>query len=122
MYYNITAGDLPEVLKLQKIRGADGLNVFDTVGANDYKTFGMLLLEDNNGQKVNLIERKHRDDGASAIVRGIFEAWIKEGTGQTYQHVIDCLKEAGMGAFAAKMQAMAGKEKGIPARTLHACQ
>ena len=60
MYYNITAGDLPEVLKLQKIRGADGLNVFDTVGANDYKTFGMLLLEDNNGQKVNLKQISER--------------------------------------------------------------
>ena len=118
--YNITADDLPNVLDLQKIKGADGLNVYATIGANEYKTFGLFLLNDKNGQKVDLIDRKHRADGASAIVRGIFDDWLREGTGQTYQHVIDCLKQAGMGAFAAEMQAMAGKEKGISPALMHA--
>ena len=114
MYYTIirTAGDLPTVLDLQKIEGADGLNVFDTIGAEDYKMFGLFLLNDKNGKKVDLIEKKHRADGASAIVRGIFDDWLGKGTGQTYQHVIDCLTQAGIGAFAAQIKAMAGKEKG----------
>ena len=117
MYYTIirTAGDKPSIYDFPKIKGNDGLNVFDTIGANNFMTFGMLLLKDKNGKKVDHIEKKHRADGASSIVRGIINDWLGKGTGQTYQHIIDCLKEAGMGAFAAEMQAMAGKEKGIRA-------
>ena len=88
------------------------MNVFETIGANDLKAFGMFLLRDKNGQMVDHIKKEHRADGINAVVEGIFDKWLREGTGQTYQHLIKCLKQAGMGAFAAEMHDMASKEKG----------
>ena len=49
----------PTLLKLKTMKGADGkpLKIIETVAAGDYVTFGMCLLQDENGEQVGLIER-----------------------------------------------------------------
>ena len=75
----------------------------------------MHLLKDKDSQMVDLIVKENKASGIVSTVEGIFKRWLREGAEPTptYQHLIACLKEAGMGAFAARMQAMAGKEKGM---------
>ena len=41
--------------------------------------FGIHLLEDDNGAKVQLIERDHRHDGTEAILVGILRKWLDTG-------------------------------------------
>ena len=52
--------------------------------------FGIHLLEDDNGAKVQLIERDHRHDGTEAILVGILRKWLDTG-GPTcnYAHLIE---------------------------------
>ena len=82
--------------------GTDGLNVIQKIAAGDYKTFGMRLLQDENGMKVNLIEKNNRQEGAEGITRALLNEWLRDGPEhtRTYDHLIDCLKESGLGALA----------------------
>ena len=89
---------------LKKIKGPDGLSVIDTIAAGDYNSFGMELLKDDNGQRIDLITKELSD--VKLATDAIFKQWLT-GTipdtnpyPRTYRHLVVCLKEAGMGALA----------------------
>ena len=100
-------GDEPTITNLKKIKNRDGLDVIDTIAASDYSSFGMSLLEDVNGRKVDLIEKDERANGSSSVVKKILQEWIDRGKDRTYRRLIDCIRESGMGAFAERIEAMA---------------
>ena len=104
--------DKPTILCLKDIKGSDGLNVIDTIAANDYRSFGQRLLEDDNGQRIDLYEKNYMANGCSSVVDNILKDWIKQGSTPTYRRLIDCLRESGMGAFAEEIEAMAKKGTG----------
>ena len=43
------------------MKGADGkpLKIVQKIAAHDYTTFGMCLLQDENGEEVDIIEKDH---------------------------------------------------------------
>ena len=59
-------GATPTLLKLKTMKRADGkpLKIVQTVAAHDYATFGMCLLQDENGEEVALLKKNHIHDGA----------------------------------------------------------
>ena len=96
------ADGIPTVLKLKRMKGPDGLGVIETIAAGDYQTFGMVLLNDENGQRIDLITKDLSDIKATET---IIKQWLT-GTisdtnpyTRTYRHLVVCLKEAGMGAL-----------------------
>ena len=94
-------GALPTILKLNKMKGADGkpLKIVQKIAAHDYTTFGMYLLQDENLEEVALIEKDNK--GAESITRAILQKWLlSDAPTRTYQHLIDCLKESELGALA----------------------
>ena len=44
--------------------------------AHDYTTFGMCLLQDENGEEVALIEKDHISKGAENITQAILQKWL----------------------------------------------
>ena len=82
--------------------GTDGLNVIQKIAAGDYGNFGMLLLQDENGVKVDLIRKNNRQEGAEGITRAIVSEWLNNGPKhtRTYDHLMECLRESGLGALA----------------------
>ena len=52
----------PTLLKLKTMKGADGkpLKIVQKIAAHDYTTFGMCLLQDENGEEVDIIEKDHK--------------------------------------------------------------
>ena len=103
--------DEPTIARLKDIKNRDGLNVIDTIAANDYRSFGLRLLEDDNGKKIGLIEKDNKANGCSSVVEKILQEWLEQKNA-TYRRLIDCLRESGMGAFAERIEAMAKKETG----------
>ena len=92
-------GATPTLLELKIMRGTDGtsLRIIERVAAGDYMTFGMCLLQDVNGDEVEMIENDYRHRGAEAIAHAIIQKWLRSG-GPTcnYQHLIECLNRAGL--------------------------
>ena len=86
------------------MKGADGkpLNVVQKIAAHDYTTFGMHLLQDENGEEVDLIEKNHIIRGAESVTRVIIQKWLKNNDSptRTYQHLVKCLRQSGLGALA----------------------
>ena len=67
----------------------------------DYATFGMCLLQDENGEEVDIIEKDHIGNGAESVTKEILKKWLTSGaTPRTYQHLIDCLRQSELGALA----------------------
>ena len=100
-------GATPTLLKLKTMKGADGkpLKIIETVAAGDYVTFGMCLLQDENGEQVGLIERDQINKGAEAVTRTIIQKWLTSGAPtRTYQHLIECLRQSELGALASCCQ------------------
>ena len=100
----------PTLLKLKMMKGADGksLNIIETVAAGDYKTFGIFLLKDENGDQVELIERNHGQRGVEDVTQAIIKKWLTSGAAptRTYQHLIECLGQSGLGALAEQVAAV----------------
>ena len=98
----------PTLLKLKTMKGADGksLKIIETVAAGDYKTFGMSLLQDENGEQVKLIKKDN--EGAKDITEEILQKWLTSGAAptRTYQHLIECLRQSELGALAEKIAAI----------------
>ena len=95
--------DTPTLLKLKKMKGADGkpLKIVQKIAAHDYTTFGMCLLQDENGEVVALIEKDHIIRGAESVTQAILQKWLtSDAPTRTYQHLIECLKDADLGALA----------------------
>ena len=87
------------------MKKADGtpLKFIERVAASDHTTFGMCLLQDENGDVVEVIKKDHRQDGTEDITRAIIRKWLKSSEPayiRTYQHLIECLKQSGLAALA----------------------
>ena len=93
-------GDTPTLLNLKMMEAPDGLNVVQKIAAGDYTTFGMHLLHDENGGKVELIKRDHRHDSTEGITDAILRKWLTDGPSRTYEHLIACLRKCKLGALA----------------------
>lgn len=79
------------------------LRIIESIAASDYKTFGMFLLQDENGVAVSLIEKDHINKGLGAgdITRAILQKWLTSSAlTHTYQHLIACLRQSGLGVLA----------------------
>ena len=108
MVHSFCTDVTPTLLKLKTMKGTDGkpLKIIETVAAGDYITFGMCLLQDENGEQVELIERDqiNRGKGAEAVTRTIIQKWLTSGAPtRTYQHLIACLRQSELGALAEKI-------------------
>ena len=62
---------IPSLLKLKTMEGADGnpLRIIPRIAAGDYMTFGICLLQDENGVDVDVLAKKHAHDGPEGIER-----------------------------------------------------
>ena len=95
--------DTPTLLKLKTMKGADGkpLKIVQKIAAHDYTTFGMCLLQDENGEEVDLIEKDHISKGAESVTKEILKKWLtSDAPTRTYQHLIECLRQTDLGALA----------------------
>ena len=101
--FTIFVGTPPTLLKLMKMKGADGkpLNVIGTITASNYKKFGIHLLQDANGARVDLIKKNQISDGAENVTLAILQKWLEsDAPTRTYQHLIECLRQSELGALA----------------------
>ena len=83
--------------------GANGepLDIVQRIAAGDYMTFGMCLLQDENGHAVDLIKENHKQDGAESVAQEIIKTWLKSDVPTcTYDHMIVCLRVSKLGALA----------------------
>ena len=88
------------------MKGADGkpLKIVQTIAAHDYATFGMCLLQDENGEEVDLIEKDHISKGAESVTKEILKKWLtSDAPTRTYQHLIECLRQSELGALAEQL-------------------
>ena len=86
------------------MKGADDkpLKIVQTIAAHDYATFGMYLLQDENGEEVDIIEKDHK--GAESVTKEILKKWLtSDAPTRTYQHLIDCLRQSELGALAEQL-------------------
>ena len=93
----------PTLLKLKTMKGADGkpLKIVQKIAAHDYTTFGMCLLQDENGEEVDLIEKDHINKGSESVTQAILQKWLtSDAPTRTYQHLIECLRQSELGALA----------------------
>ena len=93
----------PTLLKLKKMRGDDGkpMKIIQKIAAHDYSTFGMCLLQDENGEDVALLKKNHIHDGAESVTEAILQKWLtSDAPTRTYQHLIECLRQSELGALA----------------------
>ena len=59
----------------------------------------MCLLQDKNGDEIEIIENDHKS--VKAVTHAIIRKWLKNGGPTcTCQHLIECLKQSGLGALA----------------------
>ena len=84
------------------MKGADGkpLKIVQKIAAHDYTTFGMCLLEDENGEEVALLKKNHIHDGAESVTEAILQWLTSDAPTRTYQHLIECLRQSELGALA----------------------
>ena len=93
----------PTLLELKTIKGADGkpLKIVKKIAAHDYTTFGMCLLQDENGEEVDLLKKNHIHNGAESVTEAILQKWLtSDAPTRTYQHLIECLRQSELGALA----------------------
>ena len=91
------------LLNLKTMKGADGkpLKIVHKIAAHDYTTFGMCLLQDENGEEVELLKKKHIYDGPESVTEAIIKKWLtSDAPTRTYQHLIECLRQSELGALA----------------------
>ena len=77
--------------------------------ATDYKRFGTLLLDDDGGSKVSIIQKKHEDP--VDITVEILEQWL-QGKGRmpdTWQTLVKCLQESKLHVLANSIQSSLSK-------------
>ena len=89
------------------MKGADGnpLRIIPRIAAGDYMTFGMCLLQDENGDQVELVKRDHRQDGTESVTQAIIKQWLTSVAAptRTYQHLTECLRQSELDALAEDM-------------------
>lgn len=95
--------DTPTLLKIMTMKGTDGkpMNIVKRIAAHDYKTFGMLLLKDENGEEVDIFRKYHMQDGPESVIMAILKKWlISDTTPEKWQHLIECLKQCQLNTLA----------------------
>ena len=100
---DFAAEAVPSLLKLKTMKGADGkpLKIVQKIAAHDCTTFGMCLLQDENGEDVALLKRNHIHDGAESVIEAVLQKWLtSDAPTRTYQHLIECLRQSELGALA----------------------
>ena len=99
-----TGSSTPTLLKLKTLKTGDGkpLKIIQTITAGDYDTFGMLLLQDENGAAVKILKKDNIHDGAKSVTQAILQHWLEtsDSSTRTYQHLIECLRQSELGALA----------------------
>ncbi|CAI8035671.1 hypothetical protein GBAR_LOCUS19984 [Geodia barretti] len=86
---------LPELLRLEIPEGI----------ATSYTTFGIFLLNDETGDKVNIIEDEHRGN-PKRISRSILGEWLRgKGLPVTWETLVKALRDTKLFALADKVQA-----------------
>ena len=91
------------LLNLKTMKGPDSesLKIVHKIAAHDYTTFGMCLLQDENGEEVALLKKKHIFDGPESVTEAILQKWLtSDAPTRTYQHLIECLRQSELGALA----------------------
>ena len=65
MHFSYGNAPTLSLLKLKMMKGADGnpLRIIPRIAAGDYMTFGMCLLQDENGVDVDLLKKTNTHDG-----------------------------------------------------------
>ena len=60
------------------MKGANGksLRIIRTIAAHDYVTFGMCLLQDENGAAVKVLKKDNIHDGAESVTEAILQKWL----------------------------------------------
>ena len=85
------------------MKGTDGnpLKIIEKITVGNYMTFGLYLLQDDNGQNVDLLKKKHINDGPESVTQAILQKWLtSDAPTRTYQHLIECLRQSELGALA----------------------
>ena len=93
-------GGIPTFYQLVTMKGVDGkpLSVIRQI-ADNYYTFGVNLLQDSNGEEVDVIERDYKE--AEAITCEILKKWLRDGGSTcTYPYLMKCLRKSELGALA----------------------
>ena len=85
------------------------LDLIKRIAAGEYTSFGMRLLQDENGVSVELIKRDH--SGAEEVTRAILQQWLTiGGPNCTYSHLIYSLRAAKFGCLADEVAKINAKE------------
>ena len=98
LFISVIRPTLPELLKFPCKERC--INVPEEIGS-EYTSFGILLLEDDNGSRIRDIANKHRDDGKKIAIE-ILQEWLV-GKGRqpvTWQTLVEVLKDAGFSELA----------------------
>ena len=105
------------------MKGTDGnpLRIIPKVAAGDYMTFGMCLLQDENGVDVGLLKKTHAHDGPVGITDAIIQKWLTSSAAptRTYQHLIECLRQSELGALAEDIANTTAGEAGMSKHYTH---
>ena len=105
--WSFLATDKPTLGELITFPGKRGkIDISEQIG-NNYKRFGILLLNDNDGVRVNAIERKHHDEGREINLQ-ILQKWL-EGNGKkpvTWKTLVDVLIDIGLTILADDIKAV----------------
>ena len=95
MFFSGERPSLPELLRLK---------VPQEVGAN-YSTFGIFLLNDETGNRVNIIEHDCHWQ-AEPIVRKILQEWLEgKGLPVTWESLVQTLRDSNLSTLADEIQA-----------------
>ena len=78
------------------------LTLLAFVSSISYEAFGKGILQDENGEKVDLIKKNNRQEGAEGITQVLLQEWLRDGPEhtRTYDHLMECLRESGLGTLA----------------------
>ena len=88
------------------MKGKDGknLNIIRKI-ANEYQSFGIELLKDDNGDNVEAIRSNHINKGVEAIATAILQEWLNDGGPTcTYTYLIECIRAVRLGALAEEIR------------------
>ena len=108
-YSSVSATERPTLVKLLKFPIRDGeshINIIEKIGT-DYNTFGVLLLEDETGSKVNAIESHYKED-PERINQEIFRRWLS-GEGKrpvTWKTLTEVLHDSRLSYIAKEIEAI----------------
>ena len=92
---------------------ADGtgktVDLIKRIAVGQYTSFGMQLLQDENGVSVKLLKRDH--NGAEVVTEAILQQWLTNGGPNcTYSHLIYSLRAAKFGGLADEIAKINAKE------------